>query len=145
MKIRPIAFALACAVAGAFGVHAQDGGASPPDGQAAHGPRRPPDPQERAQRLAKHLQLDDRQQAQIAAILQAQQQKMRDLRAGSAKGPDRRDQVRAVMEDGDRQIQAVLTDSQRQRYLAMKERAIEKRQEKQGAAEPSRPMPDTGH
>lgn len=144
MKIRLIAFVFACALAGAFGIHAQDA-ASPPSGQPRHGQRRPPDPQERAERLGRHLQLNAQQQAQVASILQAQQQKIRDLRAGGAKGQDRRDQARAIMEDGDRQIQSVLTDSQRQRYLAMKERAIEKRQEKQGTAEPTRPMPDTGH
>ena len=136
-----IAFALATA----FGAHAQENGAPPSDGKAVQGQRRPPDPQERAQRLAKHLQLDTQQQAQVASILKAQQQKIHDLRTGGAKGQERRDQARAIMEDGDRQIQAVLTDSQRQRYLAMKERMIEKRQEKQGTPEPSQPMPDAGH
>ncbi|NII72269.1 opacity protein-like surface antigen [Dyella sp. SG562] len=135
---------IALALAAAFGAHAQDNGAPPPDGQAMHGQRRPPDPQERAQKLARHLDLNAQQQAQVAGILQAQQQKMQSLR-GSARGQDRRDQARAIMEDGDRQIQSVLSDSQRQRYLAMKERMIEKRQEKQGTAEPSKPMPDTGH
>ncbi|MBT2117750.1 hypothetical protein KK141_17095 [Dyella sp. LX-66] len=135
---------IALALAATFGAHAQDNGAPPPDGQAMHGERRPPDPQERAQKLAKHLDLNAQQQAQVAGILQAQQQKMQALR-GSARGQDRRDQARAIMEDGDRQIQSVLSDSQRQRYLAMKERMIEKRQEKQGTAEPSKPMPDTGH
>lgn len=136
---------IAFALAAAFGAHAQDNGAPPPDAKAMQGQRRPPDPQERAQRLAKHLQLDTQQQAQVASILQAQQQKMRDLRTQGAKGQERRDQARAIMEDGDRQIQAVLTDSQRQRYLTMKERAIEKRQEKQGTPEPSKPMPDAAH
>ncbi|GAA0701173.1 hypothetical protein ISN75_22250 [Dyella marensis] len=135
---------IALALAAAFGAHAQDNGAPPPDGQAMHGQRRPPDPQERAQKLARHLDLNAQQQVQVAGILQAQQQKMQSLR-GSARGQDRRDQARAIMEDGDRQIQSVLSDSQRQRYLAMKERMIEKRQEKQGTAEPSKPMPDTGH
>ena len=146
MKIHLIAFAFAftCALAGAFSVHAQDG-ATPASGESTHAQRRPPDPQERAERLGKHLQLNAQQQAQVASILQGQQQKLRDLRAGGVKGQDRRDQARAIMEDGDRQIQSVLTDSQRQRYLAMKERAIEKRQEKQGTPEPSRPMPDSGH
>jgi Spy/CpxP family protein refolding chaperone len=142
---RPTILALAFALAAAFGAHAQDGGAPPPGDQGMHGQHRPPDPQERAQRLARHLQLDDAQQARIVSILQAQQQKMRDLRAGTTRGQDRRDQARAIMEDGDRQIQAVLTDSQRQRYLAMKERAIEQRQEKQGAPEPSQPMPGAKH
>ncbi len=145
MKTRPIAFAFVCMLAAAFGVHAQDNGTPPPSAQATHGQRRPPDPQERAQRLAKHLQLNAQQQAQVASILQAQQEKMRDLRAGGVKGQDRRDQARAILDDGDRQIQSVLTDSQRQRYLAMKERAIEKRQEKQGTPEPSKPMPDASH
>ena len=144
MKTRLIAFAFTCAFAGAFGVHAQDAATSP-NGQVALGQRRPPDPQERAERLGRHLQLNAQQQAQVASILQAQQQKLRDLRAGGAKGQGRRDQARAIMEDGDRQIQSVLTDSQRQRYLAMKERAIEKRQEKQGTPEPSKPIPDSGH
>lgn len=144
MKTPLIAFALTCAFVSTFSVQAQDT-ATPPNGQAMHGQRRPPDPQERAERLGKHLQLNAQQQAQVATILQAQQQKIRDLRAGGAKGQDRRDQARAIMEDGDRQIQSVLTDSQRQRYLAMKERAIEKRQEKQGTPEPSIPMPDSGH
>jgi Spy/CpxP family protein refolding chaperone len=136
---------IALALAATFGAHAQDGATPPPDGQGMHGQqRRPPDPQERAQRLAKHLDLNAQQQAQVLAILQTQQQKMQALRSGAARGPDRRDQAKAIMEDGDRQIQSVLSDSQRQRYLTLKERAIEKRQEKQGTAEPSRPMPDAG-
>jgi len=134
---------IALALAAAFGAHAQDSATPPPDGQGMHGQqRRPPDPQERAQKLAKHLDLNAQQQAQVLAILQTQQQKMQALRSGGARGPDRRDQAKAIMEDGDRQIQSVLSDSQRQRYLTLKERAIEKRQEKQGTAEPSRPMPD---
>lgn len=136
---------IALALAAAFGAHAQDGANPPPPGQPMHDQRRPPDPQERAQKLAKHLDLNAQQQAQVAGILQAQQQKLQALRSGGAKGPDRRDQARAIMEDGDRQIQSVLSDSQRQRYQAMKERMIEKRQEKQGTAEPSQPMPDAGH
>ncbi|MGO4701863.1 hypothetical protein [Dyella sp. 2RAB6] len=137
---------IALTLAAAFGAHAQDNnGTPPPDGQAMHGQRRPPDPQERAQKLAKHLDLNAQQQAQVATILQTQQQKMQALRSGGAKGPDRRDQARAIMEDGDRQLQSVLSDSQRQRYLALKERAIEKRQEKQGTPEPSKPMPDASH
>lgn len=137
---------LALALAAAFGAAAaQDKDNSSPDSQAVHGQHRAPDPQERAQRLGKHLGLNAQQQAQIASILQTQQQKLRDLRAGGAKGPDRRDQARAIMEDGDRQLQSVLSDSQRQRYLTMKERAIERRQEKQGTPEPSQPMPDTSH
>lgn len=133
------------ALAAACAAHAQDNAPPAPAGQAAHGQRRPPDPQERAQRLARHLQLNDQQQAQIAAILQAQQPKLQALRGSGAKSQNRREQARAIMEDGDRQIQAVLTDSQRQRYLTMKERAIERRQEKQGTPEPAKPMPDAGH
>jgi Spy/CpxP family protein refolding chaperone len=136
---------IALALAAAFGVHAQDSGAPPPDAQAMHGQHQPPDPQERAQKLAKHLQLNAEQQAQVATILQTQQQKMQALRSGGAKGQERRDQARAIMQDGDRQLQAVLSDSQRARYVAMKERAIEKRQEKQGTAEPAKPMPDSTH
>jgi hypothetical protein len=143
MKIRLCLIALV--LAAACGVHAQDSAHPAPVGQAAHGQRRPPDPQQRAQRLARHLQLNDQQQAQVASILEAQQQKLQALRSGGAKGQDRRDQVRAIMEDGDRQLQSVLTDSQRQRYLVMKERMIEKRQEKQGTPEPSKPMPDASH
>jgi len=136
---------IALALAAAFGAHAQDSANPPPAGQAMHGQRRPPDPQERAQKLAKHLDLNAQQQAQVAGILQAQQQKMQALRSGGVRGQDRRDQAKAIMEDGDRQLQAVLTDSQRERYLSMKERMIEKRQEKQGTPEPAQPMPDTTH
>ena len=136
---------IALALAAACGAHAQDGGASPPADQAMHGQRQAPDPRERAQKLARHLQLNAQQQAQVTTILQTQQQKLQALRSGGAKGQDRHEQARAILQDGDRQLQAVLSDSQRARYLAMKERAIEKRQEKQGAAEPARPMPDTGH
>ncbi len=132
-------------LAAACVAHAQDNTHPAPTGEAMHGQRRPPDPQERAQQLARRLQLNDQQQAQIASILQAQQQKRQSLRDGGAKGQERRDQARAIMEDGDRQIQSVLTDSQRQRYLAMKERMIEKRQEARGTPEPSMPMPAAGH
>ena len=137
---------IALALAAAFGAHAQDSANPPPDGQAMHcQPRRPPpDPQERAQKLARHLDLNAQQQAQVAAILQTQQQKLQALRSGGTRGQDRRDQARAIMQDGDRQIQSVLTDSQRQRYLTLKERAIEQRQQKQGTPEPSRPLPDAG-
>lgn len=136
---------IAFALAAAFGAQAQDNANPAPTGQAAHGQRRPPDPQERAQKLAKHLDLNAQQQAQVATILQTQQQKMQALRSGGVRGQDRRDQAKAIMEDGDRQLQAVLTDNQRARYLAMKERMIEKRQEKQGTPEPSKPMPDATH
>ena len=89
---------IALALAAAFGAHAQDSATPPPDGQGMHGQqRRPPDPQERAQKLAKHLDLNAQQQAQVLAILQTQQQKMQALRSGGARGPDRRDQAKAIM------------------------------------------------
>lgn len=127
------------------GAYAQTSTPATTDGNGTHAAKHPMDPQQRADHLAKRLQLNTEQTNQIAAILGAHQQQLQSLRSDrSVKGADRRAKAQAIMKDGDTQLQAVLTDNQRQRYLSMREAMIERRQEKEGAKnEPTTPMPDT--
>ncbi|MFC4765520.1 hypothetical protein [Dyella koreensis] len=126
------------------GAYAQTSTPAAQDSSGAHAAKRPMDPQQRANQLAKRLQLNTEQTNQIAAILSNRQQQLQSLKSDrSVRGADRRAKAQAIMKDGDTQLQAVLTDNQRQRYLSMREAMIERRQEKEGAKnEPTTPMPD---
>ncbi len=114
---------------------AQDGAAPPQSAGEPDHAHRHADPNRQVQMLSKHLNLTAAQQNQILPILTSRQQQMESLRSDSSLSPqDRHAKMRAIREDGNTQIRAVLNDSQKQAYDQMQQQMREKRREHQNTA-----------
>ncbi|WP_430391972.1 hypothetical protein [Dyella sp. 20L07] len=97
-----------------------------------------PNPQQQLQRLTKQLQLTSDQQAKIGPLLQQRDQQMEALRADKSLQPaDRRAKVMALMQDTNTQIDGVLTQPQRDQMKAMREKAMERAQDRKGQHAPA--------
>ena len=95
-----------------------------------------PDPQRQITRLSRKLQLTPAQAAKIEPILQNRQQQMQQLRAGNTLAPrDRRAKMRSIRQDSNTQLQAVLTDSQKQQYQQMQQQTMQRRQDKKSSTD----------
>ena len=95
-----------------------------------------PDPQRQIARLSRKLQLTPAQAAKIEPILQNRQQQMQQLRADNTLAPrDRRAKMRSIMQDSNTQLQAVLTDNQKQQYQQMEQQAMQRRQDKKSSTD----------
>lgn len=95
-----------------------------------------PDPQRQTARLSRKLQLTPAQAAKIEPILQSRIQQMQQLRADTTLAPsDRRAKMRAIMQDSNTQLQAVLTDSQKQQYQQMQQQTMQRRQDKKSSSD----------
>lgn len=144
---RPILFALVLGTALFGRAYAQSAPETGSDSAAstmapAH---RTSDPQRQAHRLARKLQLNAQQTAAIEPILQNRMQQAEQLRADSTVSPrDRRSRMRAINQDADSRLQAVLTDSQRQQYQQMLQQAKQRRQARKDAAGNPQAAPDAG-
>ena len=105
----------------------------PPAGNAGVAPAQHamPDPQKQTARLSRKLQLTPDQAAKIEPILQSRQQQMQQIRVDASSSPhDQHQKMRALKQDTDSQIQAILTDSQRQQYQQMQQEAMQHRRDK---------------
>jgi Spy/CpxP family protein refolding chaperone len=78
------------------------------------------DPSQMAAHLGKRLGLTGDQTAQIAPIIANRRQQMQTLRADASLTPkDRHAKVRAIMQDSNTKIEAVLNDTQKQQFEQM--------------------------
>lgn len=127
-----LAFALAATLSGhAF---AQQGAPTGAGNQHMHAF----DSQTQLQRLTKQLQLTPDQQAKIGPMLQQRDQQLQSLHSDSSLQPaDRRAKAMSIMQDSESQIGGVLTQEQRDKWKAMREKAMERMQEKRGQNVPS--------
>lgn len=115
-----IALAGLLAVGGGMAAHAQysDSGSG---GQGQRHHRMDPDAE--LQRMTQQLGLSADQQSQIKPILADRQQKMQALwQNQSLSQEDRRSQMASLRQDSDAKIEALLTDQQKQKFEAMRER-----------------------
>jgi Spy/CpxP family protein refolding chaperone len=104
-------------VAGPSIASAQDQAANPPAATPAA-----KNPQRQIERLSRALDLNPQQAATLAPILEQRQQQLAQLRADTSLDKRvRRDRMRSIQRDSDTQIQAVLTDSQKQKYTQWKQ------------------------
>ena len=114
---------------------AQDGTPST-DAAATQPAHQAPDPQRQTARLSRKLQLTPEQAARIEPILQSRIQQMQQLRADTTLAPsDRRGKMRTIMQDSNTQLQAVLTDSQKQQYQQMQQQAMQRRQDRKSSGD----------
>lgn len=109
--------------------------AAPTDATSTAPSHHAPDLQRQIARLSRKLQLTPDQAARIEPILQNRQQQMQQLRADNTLAPrDRRAKMRAIMQDSNTQLQAVLTDSQKQQYQQMQQQAMQQRQARKNSS-----------
>jgi protein CpxP len=103
------------------GGHGQWGGHQTPDEQVA--------------RMTKRYNLSSDQQAQIKPILANQQQQMQALRQDSSLSQnDKMAKMKSIHEDSSSKIQAVLNDSQKQKFAQDQARRQQQMQERGAAA-----------
>jgi protein CpxP len=108
------------------GAQSQDQSAPAQRGQWAG--RHEADPNKQVQHLTKKLNLTADQQNQILPILTSRQQQMESIRKDSSlSAQDRREKFRAVREDSDGKIRAVLNDDQKKTYDQMQQQMRERR------------------
>jgi len=92
------------------------------------------DPQRQVQHLSRLLDLTPQQAATLAPVIAQRQQQLAQLRSDTSLDKRvRRDRLRSIQRDTDAQIQAVLSDSQKQRYAQWKQELQERRQQKRRA------------
>ena len=95
-------------------------------GRMGHGPM---DPDKAVAHMAKRYNLSADQQTQIKPILVAQQQQMQALRQDSSVSrEDKMAKMKSMHEDASTKIQAVLNDTQKQKFAADQEKMQERRQ-----------------
>jgi len=105
----------------------QDQSTAPQNGHWAG--RHEADPNKEVQRMTKKLNLTADQQNQILPILTSRQQQMESIRNDSSLSQqDRRAKFRAVREDSDTKIRAVLNDDQKKTYDQMQQHMHERHQ-----------------
>jgi len=105
----------------------QDQSTAPQNGHWAG--RHEADPNKEVQRMAKKLNLTADQKNQILPILANRQQQMESIRNDSSLSQqDRREKFRAVREDSDTKIRAVLNDDQKKTYDQMQQQMRERHQ-----------------
>lgn len=96
------------------------------------------DAETQLQRLTKQLTLTPDQQTRIRPVLQQRDQQLQALHGDSSLKPaDRRAKAMSIMQDTESQIDGMLTQEQRDKWKAMRERAMERMQEKHGQKVPS--------
>ena len=138
MKRTNLSFALAAVLISGIGMAAglpgQDAQPSQTQSTSEQATHRQPDPAKQIRVLTKRLNLTADQQNQILPLLTERVQQMDTIRAdGSLSAQDRRAKVRALRQDTDAKITAVLTADQKQTYAQMqqqmRERARQNRQD----------------
>jgi protein CpxP len=122
----------------------QDNAAAPtPDASApqqggGYG-HQPKTPDEQVARMTKRYSLSSDQQAQIKPIIANQQQQMQALRQDSSLSrEDKMAKMKSIHQDSSSKIQAVLNDSQKQKFAQDQQRRQQQMQER-GAAPASGP------
>jgi Spy/CpxP family protein refolding chaperone len=114
---------------------AQDDSAPPPSQTAPmpmRGHRRM-DPEHQLKHMTKQLDLSADQQSQIKPILESRQEQMQSVwQDQTLSRQDRRQKMMAIQQDTTGKIEAVLNDTQKQKYEAMQAKMREHRMHRRG-------------
>jgi len=139
-----LALLLACLAYSVTPSMAQDSSGSsqeagPPAGPADHR-RGNFDPAQRADMLAKHLQLSSDQQAKVLDILKSAQSQMESLRSDtSMQREEKRSKMMEIHKSSDDQIRSVLDSNQQKKWDAMQSRRQQWHGQHQNGQPPSPP------
>jgi len=91
------------------------------------------DPKQRVEQLATRLNLNAEQKTKLTAIFEDDMKKMRELRADqSVPQEQRREKVRAMREDTNKKVKAILTSEQWEKWEKAREELRQKGAEKRG-------------
>jgi protein CpxP len=102
-------------------------------GHGQWGGRQPMTPDEQVARMTARYNLSSDQQTQIKPILANQQQQMQALRQDSSLSrEDKMGKMKSIREDSSTKIQAILNDSQKQKFVQDQQRMQERMQERGG-------------
>lgn len=83
----------------------------------------PPGPARQLERLTRRLNLTQDQQQQILPLLKNRRQRMMEIRNNTSLSPkQRRMQVRSLMKETRRKMEAVMTDAQKKQFEKMRRR-----------------------
>ena len=124
-------FAMSALLAMGIAIGAPTGQNEPQAPDATKAPRGHADPNRQLKMLTKRLNLTDDQQKQILPVLTDRQQQFESIRNDSSLSPDdRREKMKALREDSDAKIKAVLNDNQKQTYEQMQQKMRERMQER---------------
>ena len=94
---------------------------TPPAPPADQPARHAPNPRREARHIAKQLGLSHDQQSRIEPILANREQQVASVRADTTLAPqDRRAKLMGIRQDAESQIDAVLTDAQKQQWQQIK-------------------------
>jgi Spy/CpxP family protein refolding chaperone len=117
----------------------QDNAAPAPSTQQGQfGGHRHMTPDEQVAHMTKRYSLTADQQAQIKPILASQQQQMQALRQDTTLSKDdKKAKMQSIHADSTNKIQALLNDSQKQKFAQDQERRQERMQQRNGAAAPT--------
>lgn len=117
MKIRTLSLIAALSLGGLL---AGTNLASAQDSNTNRGQRRGPSVEQQMERLNTELKLTDAQKPKVEALLKERQKKMRDLRSDqSLSDEQRREKFRSLREEETKQLKAILTPEQFEKYQAM--------------------------
>jgi len=93
------------------------------------GARRGPNVQQRVERLATELKLTDEQKAKMTTLLEKQAKQRRELMAdANLSRDDRREKMRAFMQDERKEIKALLTSEQFEKWQQLRAQMRPRRQ-----------------
>jgi periplasmic protein CpxP/Spy len=110
---------------------APDASAQPGGGGGGHMGRMQMTPDEQVARMTKRYNLSADQQTQIKPILANQQQQMQALRQDSSLSrEDRMAKMMSIRQDSNTKIQALLNDTQKQKFLQDQQRMQQRMQER---------------
>jgi protein CpxP len=88
-------------------------------------------PQQRVERMASVLNLTDAQKTKVTALFEEDAKKIRELRADTNVPQDqRREKARALREESDKKLQAILTPEQWEKWQKERSQMLQRRGEK---------------
>jgi periplasmic protein CpxP/Spy len=104
-------------------------------------PRHAPNPHRQAKVLAKKLGLSAQQESQLEPILANRVQQVQSIRADTTLSPqEKRLKLRGVRQDANNQIEAMLTDSQKQQFEQMKQQQMSRHRQQQQQQQEQQPQ-----
>jgi Spy/CpxP family protein refolding chaperone len=141
MKAKKFSLVMATALGGLLALSsvslAQDTNAAP------RAPRRGPTLQQRVDRMSSELNLNNDQKTKVTALLEKQGKERRELFGDkSLSGEERREKMRALMQDENKQLKTILTPDQFEKWQKLREQMRPRRQGGQGEpGGPAAPAP----
>jgi Spy/CpxP family protein refolding chaperone len=120
MKVYKICTVAAAALAGLLAV--TNASAARDTNTTPRVERRGPTVQQRVERMTTELQLNDDQKTKVTALLEKQAKERREIMGDSTlPREDRRDKMRALTEDENKQLKTILTSEQFEKWQKLRE------------------------